>query len=98
MERIGLIASKMSKGNLVVYNLCVIVLAFLFSLLIFFMAGASILLSLFLLRALAEGLPGGKFSQDWSAVIFFCMVALTVVVGIMNTIAVIRNIKLGRKK
>jgi hypothetical protein len=100
MERIGILASKIAKKNLGLYNLCVVFLAFLFSVLIFCLAGAAILLSLVLLRTLISGLPGGDSNQDWSLAIYFCLTALAVVVGIVNTIAIMRNIKLrwGKKK
>ena len=38
MERIGIAASKIAQGNLFLYNICVIVISFLFSLFIFFIS------------------------------------------------------------
>jgi len=96
MERIGILASKIAKKNLGLYNLCVVFFAFLFSMLIFCLAGAAILLSLVLLRGLMNGLPGGDTSQDWAVAIYFCLTALTGVVGVLFTIAITRNVKLRR--
>lgn len=98
MERIGILASKIAKKNLVLYNLCVVLIAFLFSTLIFILAGASILLSLVLLKTLIGGLPGGEAGQDWSVAIYFCLIALSVVVCVVCTFAIVRNIKLGWEK
>ena len=47
MLRIGIAASKMSKGSLLSYNLYVILIACLFSLFIFLICGFSILLDRF---------------------------------------------------
>ena len=98
MERIGILASKIAKRNLWLYNLCVVFLAFIFSMLIFCLAGASILLSLVLLKTLVSGLPGVDGSQDWVVAIYFCLFALSVVVCVVFTVALMRNLKLGWEK
>ena len=52
MLRIGIAASKMSKGSLFNYNLYVILIACLFSIFVFFICGFSILLIVFLVSLL----------------------------------------------
>ena len=93
MERIGRIASRMAKGNLLLYNCYVMLMAFLFSVLIFCLAGASILLSLVLLKSLISALPGEDVSSNWWTAINFCLIALTVVVSVVNVVALKRNLK-----
>ena len=94
MERIGIAASKIAKGNVLLYNLCVILISFLFSLLIFFIAGSSIILALIIIGYMIIGVSPVDFREEWVAVIRVCMVSLTVVVSIVNLFAVLRNIKI----
>ena len=97
MERIGLAASKVAKGNLFVYNLIVILLSFLYCFLMFLIAGTTILFSLIVLGYIMNGLLPQDYSQDWWMVIRLCMLSLTVVVAIVNMFAVWRNFKFKRE-
>ncbi|HPB68704.1 MAG TPA: hypothetical protein PLT76_00890 [Candidatus Omnitrophota bacterium] len=97
MERIGLAASKVAKGNLVVYNLIVILLSFLYCSLMFLIAGATILFSLIVLGYIVSGLLPQDYGQDWWAVIRLCMLLLTGIVAIVNLYAVGRNFKFKRE-
>ncbi len=93
MERIGIAASKMAKGNLLAYNCYVVILSFLFSLLLFFIAGTSVMLALIIIETIAASLSA-EMTKDWNTVIRLCMVSLTVVVGLINIFAVIKNLRL----
>ena len=92
MERIGIAASKMAKGNLFVYNFYVILLSFLFSLLLFFIAGTSIVLSLIVIGSIVSGLST-ELSGQWTDVIRVCMGVLTGVVSGINLFAIIKNVR-----
>jgi len=92
MERIGIAASKMAKGNIVAYNSYVIVLSLLFSLLLFFIAGTSVMLALIIIETIASSLSA-NMTKDWDNVIRLCMVSLSIVVGLINIFAVIKNIR-----
>ena len=94
MERIGIAASKMAKGNLWLYNSYVILISFLFSLFIFSLVGSSIALALIVIGYLVNGLVPNDIQQDWWKVIRLCMVCLTVIVCVLNLFAILRNIKL----
>ena len=96
MERIGLTASKIAKGNLLIYNICVVFLSLVFSFLLLIMAGSAILLGLVVLGYLMNGILSPGFSQDWLAIVRFCMVALSGVIGVICVIAILRNIKIKR--
>ncbi len=98
MERIGIAASKIAKGNLLLYNLYVILLSFLFSLLIFFIAGCPIVLALIVIGYIVSGVLPTDFGEDWVSVIQVCMVSLTVVVSGVNLFAVLKNIKLTKSR
>ncbi len=94
MERIGIAASKMAKGNLVVYNSYVVLISFLFSMLIFCIAGSSILLSLIVIGYIANGVLPGGFEGTWGNVVRVCMISLTIVVSVFNLFAILRNVKI----
>ena len=98
MKRIGIAASKMSRGNLVLYNFYVILIASLFSLFIFLIAGSTILFALFLIRYVGREIMG--FQKDfWSLTLTVCMISLAVVTGLFTLMAIAKNIKFrkGRK-
>lgn len=98
MERIGLAASKIAKGNLFLYNLFVIFISFLFSLFIFFMAGSAIVLALLVINRIVSGIIPTSFDDGWSIVMLVCMISLSVAVAIFNLMAILRNIRLPKGK
>lgn len=92
MNRIGLAASKMAKGDLFFYNVYVILIAFLFSLLIYFIAGSAIVLSLIIIGSIVSGLSS-SLGEGWLTVIKICLISLSVVIGIITLFAISLNIK-----
>lgn len=93
MERIGIAASKMAKGNLCVYNLWVILISFMFSLLVFFVVGSAIFVAFVLISYATHGLMPVNFEKEWISMGLVCMISLTMVVGLFCLIAILRNIK-----
>ena len=89
MKRIGITASHIAKGNLALYNLCVVLISCVFSLFIFAAAGAAIFFALVLI--------GLGFKKDWAFIMTVCMMSLTIVVALFNIFAILMNIKLSRK-
>ena len=98
MKRIGIAASKMAKGSLVLYNFYVVVISFLFSLFIFIIVGFTVLFSLIILAYVAKEVMAVEFEKSWSSVLAVCMVALTIVMVLFNLIAISQNIKLKMTK
>jgi len=98
MLRIGIAASKMSKGSLLSYNLCVIVIACLFSLFIFLICGFSILLIVFLVSLILHALKPADFHAGWVHMFKICMVVLAVVVGVFNIAAILKNVQFTKNK
>jgi hypothetical protein len=96
MERIGLAASKIAKGNLLLYNLCVVLLSLLVALLLFFIAGTAIFLGLLLLRAIFGGMFPSSGEGTWAAIAGVCMVSLTVVVSGVSLFAISKNLRLKK--
>ncbi len=96
MERIGIAASKMAKGNLLFYNGWVILISFLFSFFIFFIGGSAIAIALILMATDARGVMPVNFEKEWISIGLICMISLAAVVGVFCLIAVSRNIKFHR--
>ena len=94
MKRIGIAASKISEGNIFLYNVFVLVLSTLFSLLIFFLSGFSIFLAIYLIHALLTGFNEFDFYSNWCGILKSCMVALAVLTTILNVCAIGFNLKL----
>ena len=98
MLRIGIAASKMSKGGLLSYNLYVILIACLLSLFIFFICGFFILLIVFLVSLILHALNPADFHEGWVPMSKFCLIVLAVVVGVFNLVAIFKNIQLTNNK
>ncbi len=93
MKRIGVVASKMSKGNLALYNSYVVLISFLFSVFILIVAGASVVFALVVIAYVGNEVMGSEFEKNWTFVFLVCMVSLTVVIGLFNLCAISMNIK-----
>lgn len=94
MKRIGIAASKISEGNIILYNVFVLVLSTLFSLLVFFLSGFSIFVAIYIIHALLTGSTVFDFYSNWGGILKSCMVALAVMMGIFNMCAIGVNLKL----
>jgi|CXWL01.1.fsa_nt_gi hypothetical protein len=93
MKRIGIAASKISEGNILLYNIFVLVLSTLFSLLVFFLSGFSIFLAIYLIHALLTGFTTFDFYSNWGDILKSCMIALAVMMGLFNICAISVNLK-----
>jgi hypothetical protein len=98
MLRIGIAASKMSKGSLLVYNLYVILIACLFSIFIFLICGFTILLVIFLVSLILHALRPAEFHGGWVHIFKICLIVLSGVVGLLNIIAILKNIQFTKNK
>ena len=98
MERIGIAASKMAQGDLAKYNVFVILIAFLCSLLLFFICGFSIVAALFLISAAFRHFLPPEFHAAWPAIVRVCLAALGAVIGLLYILAVVKNIKVTKQK
>lgn len=96
MERIGIAASKVAKGNFFIYNLFVILLSSLLSLLIFFIAGCAIVITLVLLAYLNSGGRPLDLEDGWMSIMLVCMICLAVIIFLLDLCAIFKNIKLKR--
>ena len=95
MERIGIAASKMAKGNLFQYNLFVFLIALGCSLLLFIIVGATILFALIILAYMGDEIVHSGFRQQWRSIFSVCMVTLTVIMTVFYLLALAKNIKIS---
>jgi hypothetical protein len=93
MKRIGIAASHIAKDDLVLYNVFVLILSFLLSLLIFCISAFSILMGVALTSYCTRGFMAIDAGSGFFRFAFFCLAS---VVGLINLTAVLVNIKLKR--
>ena len=98
MQRIGIAASKMSQGNLCRYNLCVVVIACLFSIFTFLICGFVILFFVFLAAIASHVLKPAEYHPHWLQMAKICLIVLGLVVGILNIAAILKNIQWTKNK
>ncbi len=98
MKRIGIAASKISKGNLTLYNFYVVLISALFSLFIFIVAGSTIVFALAIIRYIGNEIMGADFEASWQSVVAVCMVSLTIVITLFNLFAISRNLKFPKMR
>ncbi len=93
MERIGIAASKIAKGNFFLYHFFVILITVLFSLLVFFISGACIVIVLFAVAYISNN---GHLEdiQAWFPLISICLICLGVTMLVLAICAVLKNIKI----
>lgn len=98
MKRIGIVASKISKGNLAVYNFYVVLISFLFSLCIFVIAGSTVIFATAIIRYIEAEIMGAESEKSWGSILSVCMISLTVVTTLFNVFALSVNLKLQKMK
>lgn len=96
MKRIGIAASKISKGNLALYNFYVVLISVLFSLFLFIVAGATVIFALAVIQYVGNEIMGMEFERSWRSVLAICMVSLTIVITLFNLFAISKNMKLPK--
>ena len=84
MKRIGIVSSKISKGNRALYNLCVVLISILVSSFIFIIAGSTVIFALAIIKYVGTEIMGIEFEKSWRSILLVCMISLTVVVTLFN--------------
>jgi hypothetical protein len=96
MKRIGITASRIAKDNLLLYNFYVLLISFLLSLLIFFVSGFALIVGLALISYITKGFMVIEPGTGFSSFLAICMIALAIVVGVINLVAILLNIKIRK--
>jgi phosphotransferase system glucose/maltose/N-acetylglucosamine-specific IIC component len=95
MKRIGVTASKISKGNIFLYNFYVVVISFLFSFFMYIIASMTVLFAIVLISYMGRELLPIYFQHDWYNIYVVCMMALTIVMIIFTLMLIFKNFKLS---
>ena len=93
MKRIGFAASKICKGNLVLYNAYVVLISLLFSVFIFIVAGTAVLFALIIMTNVSVEIMGSDLQEKWFSVFTTCMVTLSIIIFFFNLLAISTNLK-----
>ena len=93
MQRIGIAASKIAKGNFFLYNFFVILITFLFSLLILFIAGSSIVVALIIMAYVTSAGALPDLQKGRMPIVFVCLRVLATVIALLALSAIIVNVK-----
>ena len=96
MERIGIAASKIAKGNLFLYNFFVILLSALFSLIVFFITGSAIVVVLTIVAYVSSSGGAPDLEMGWMSVMLVALICLFIIVAIFNIAAVAKNFRLRK--
>ncbi len=97
MERIGIVASKIAKGNLLLYNFFVIFITLVFSLLVFLVSGSAIVVALIGIAYLtAQGSPP-DLQKGWIPIMIVCLKSLAIIIGLVVFCALAINVKFRKK-
>ncbi|MDE1920169.1 MAG: hypothetical protein KGJ09_03780 [Candidatus Omnitrophica bacterium] len=98
MRRIGIAASKMSKKSLLGYNLCVILIACLFSLFVFLICGFVLLPIVFLVFLAMHAIKPAGFHAGWVHVFKICLFFLASIIGVFTVFAIAKNVQFTKNK
>ena len=97
MKRIGMAASRISKGNVRLYNIYVVLISLIVSIFLFLIAGLAVLLAIGIVMLFGPETMTEELRENWQTVTTVCVQALLLVVVVFNMIALIANMKLARR-
>ncbi len=97
MERVGIAASKIAKGNLFLYNFFVIVLIFLFTFLLFLLSGSFVVITLIVISYLVNAGSIPDLKGGWMPIMVACLKVIFCLVTVLALWALAINIKLRKK-
>lgn len=96
MKRIGILSSKIAKENLILYNFYVLLFSGLFSLIIFFLSAFAVVVGLSLMLYLTKGTVAITSEVVFMKLFMTSLVVLVIIIGMMNLVAVLVNIKVRK--
>lgn len=97
MKRIGMAASRISKGDVRLYNIYVILISLLFSILLFFIAALAVVLAIGIIMLFGPETMTQELRDNWQTVIRMCTQALLIVVVMFNLAGIIINMKFVKR-
>ncbi len=98
MKRIGIAASKIAKDNIVLYNVYVVLISMLFSLFIFFVAGATVFIAFIFIGYITAEFKIYDFEKNRETIFALCLVSLALISAVFNILAIFKNIQFPSHK
>ncbi|MCA9395308.1 MAG: hypothetical protein KC900_13995 [Candidatus Omnitrophica bacterium] len=98
MKRIGMAASRISKGDVRLYNIYVVLISVTFSILLFFIAGMAVILAIGIIMVFGPETMTQELRNNWQTVTRMCVQALLVAVLVFNVVGMIINMKIVNRK
>ena len=98
MKRIGMAASRISKGDVRLYNIYVVLISVKFSILLFFIAGMAVILAIGIIMVFVPETMTQELRNNWQTVTRMCVQALLVAVLVFNVVGMIINMKIVNRK
>lgn len=98
MRRIGITASRMAQGNWVRYNLFVIGISMLCASILFVVSSISVLVALSLVFLVLRFFLPLAAVDVWLMVVKIVLSTLAVIIGLLNALAIIKNVRFTRPK
>lgn len=95
MHRIGLIAEKLAQGNIWFYNLYVFLISLFFSVFLYIIVGTTLIFSFVILSYMGQEIMPKNMQEEWTPVFSICMTTLTIIIGVFNMVALVRNLRLS---
>jgi len=83
----------MAHGNIVFYNVYVVLLSILFSVFIFLIAGSTVVFALTILSYVTSELMPAETAGDWPSILAVCMITLTTIIVLVNLYAICINVR-----
>jgi len=97
MERIGIAASRIAKGNIILYNIFVVLLTLLVSLLVLLICGTTIIIVLIVFDYVHRIIEVPELYRGGIAAWVTCMICLGTVIGLLALWTIGKNIKFRKK-
>jgi hypothetical protein len=97
MKRIGVAASKISKGNTSLYNFLVVLISCLVSLFLFVVVASTVIFALAIIAYVTGEIMPSDYRRNWDAIRMVCISVLASVMAVFNLLAIFINIKLPNK-
>lgn len=97
MKRIGMAASRISKGDVRLYNLYVVLISLLVSIFLFFIAGLAVILAIGIIMLFGPETMTEELRDNAPKVTRMCVQALLLVVVMFNLAGIAINAKLVKR-
>lgn len=97
MQRIGITASKIAKGNRYVYHAAVVLIACLFAVFAFLICGFAVAAAVFMVALIVQLIMPSMPQTVWLGVLRTCLVLLAALIALAAVVGIVQNIKFRHK-